>query len=562
MSLKFKMAAHQDLPPRNLPPLPGPSTITEGPDLLATTSKKKKRLSAGITGSDSQLSSSALASRGGVDGVEDGASANGSVDNVWEPQQDRQERKARQRKKRQSRNVEEEGAGTDLSEKSKRQSKALDDEEGKDKVAVSPRQRRRHHRGRRGENGRNPAASPKTKRNISRQGVTTFLTQTSESSGVTPSPRTARKAQIKSVTKSPRVRRSVSEEGIDEIPDSGKKRRKPKSRPEGEGEGSAEGEGEGGEKARPPRPQPGKKKKKKNARTNLTSADEAYQADGEVSVDFMVADEDIIVGDKTTDMQKPHKVSSMTSQPVGPLFVETKSGFRVEQRRRLSRLQETDEEYAEQDKADRTTGELALSTHRGFKKFALFCHGILAGYSLWHCIVVFLLTEKGDLNFLQQYSRLAQPAQSLFYILLAICTVSVFDSYDVARPNRRFFRSLLTPQSGAISILVYLISIIFSVSIASIDDRIGLFVEATPTVLPSDVSTVTVATTNQDLWTDSDAANRLYIWRIINTMRVGGAILGWLIVALNPTVDHTSEHLYDPEDSLVATEMVPRNPVA
>ncbi|XP_019625057.1 PREDICTED: transmembrane protein 237A-like [Branchiostoma belcheri] len=549
------MAAHQGLPPRNLPPLPGPSTITEGPDLLATTSKKKKRLSAGITGSDSQLSSSALASRGGVDGVEDGASANGSVDNVWEPQQDRQERKARQRKKRQSRNVEEEGAGTDLSEKSKRQSKA--------------------------------------------------------------------------VTKSPRVRRSVSEEGIDEIPDSGKKRRKPKPRPEAEGEGSGEGEGEGGEKARPPRPQPGKKKKKKNARTALNSADEAYQADGEVSVDFMVADEDIIVGDKTTDVQKPHKVSSMTSTPVGPLFVETKSGFRVEQRRRLSRLQETDEEYAEQDKADRTTGELALSTHRGFKKFALFCHGLLAGYSLWqlnkqihsthrgfkkfalfchgllagyslwHCIVVFLLTEKGDLNFLQQYSRLAQPAQSLFYLLLAICTVSVFDrcqdrrlnflqqysrlaqpaqslfylllaictvsvfdSYDVARPNRRFFRSLLTPQSGAISILVYLISIIFSVSIASIDDRIGLFVEPAPTVLPSDVSTVTVATTNQDLWTDSDAANRLYIWRIINTMRVGGAILGWLIVALNPTVDHTSEHLYDPEDSLVATEMVPRNPVA
>ncbi|XP_078602347.1 transmembrane protein 237-like isoform X4 [Branchiostoma floridae x Branchiostoma japonicum] len=474
MLLKFKMATHQDLPPRNLPPLPGPSTITDGPDLLATTTKKKKRLSAGITGSDSQLSSSALASRGGVDGVEDGASANGSVDNVWEPQQDRQERKARQRKKRQSRNVEEEA-----------------------------------------------------------------------------------------VTKSPRVRRSVSEEGIDEIPDSsGKKRRKPKPRPEGEGEGSAEGEGEGGEKARPPRPQPGKKKKKKNARTALNSADEAYQADGEVSVDFMVADEDIIVGDKTTDVQKPHKVSSMTSQPVGPLFVETKSGFRVEQRRRLSRLQETDEEYAEQNKADRTTGELALSTHRGFKKFALFCHGILAGYSLWHCIVVFLLTEKGDLNFLQQYSRLAQPAQSLFYLLLAICTVSVFDSYDVARPNRRFFRSLLTPQSGAISILVYLISIIFSVSIASIDDRIGLFVDAAPTIMPSDVSTATVATTNQNLWTDTDAANRLYIWRIINTMRVGGAILGWLIVALNPTVDHTSEHLYDPEDSLVATEMVPRNPVA
>eukprot|EP00058_Branchiostoma_floridae_P026107 XP_002611597.1 hypothetical protein BRAFLDRAFT_117153 [Branchiostoma floridae] len=437
--------------------------------------------------------------------------------------------------------------------------------------------------------------------------------------------------QREAVTKSPRVRRSVSEEGIDEIPDSsGKKRRKPKPRPEGEGEGSAEGEGEGGEKARPPRPQPGKKKKKKNARTALNSADEAYQADGEVSVDFMVADEDIIVGDKTTDVQKPHKVSSMTSQPVGPLFVETKSKTQPSiqslcltgkaqpsvqslcltgkaqpaqslcltgkaqpaQSLCLTGKAQPAQSLCLTGKAQPSVQSLCL-TGKAQPSVQSLCLTGKAQPAQSLCLTGWLshlqslcLTGKAQPSvqslcltgkaqpaqslfylLLPSVQSLcltgkAQPAQSLFYLLLAICTVSVFDSYDVARPNRRFFRSLLTPQSGAISILVYLISIIFSVSIASIDDRIGLFVDAAPTIMPSDVSTATVATTNQNLWTDSDAANRLYIWRIINTMRVGGAILGWLIVALNPTVDHTSEHLYDPEDSLVATEMVPRNPVA
>ena len=60
----------------------------------------------------------------------------------------------------------------------------------------------------------------------------------------------------------------------------------------------------------------------------------------------------------------------------------------------------------------------------------LFSHGFLAGYAVWNIIVVYVLAGEQLTtlaNLLQQYHRLAYPAQSLLYLLLAISTVSAFD---------------------------------------------------------------------------------------------------------------------------------------
>ena len=74
------------------------------------------------------------------------------------------------------------------------------------------------------------------------------------------------------------------------------------------------------------------------------------------------------------------------------------------------------------------------STHTTFLTFGLFCHGLLAGFAMWQCVTVYMLSDpiplsdkSGDDQFLEQYSRMAQPALSVYYFLLAICTVSVFD---------------------------------------------------------------------------------------------------------------------------------------
>ncbi|XP_077997516.1 transmembrane protein 237-like isoform X2 [Glandiceps talaboti] len=361
----------------------------------------------------------------------------------------------------------------------------------------------------------------------------------------------ARRRRVKeSGSSSKRVPRSISDEilqqeqnGSIETPrETPRKKSKPKPK-----EDSPEGGDEGGETSRTPRSKPpsGRKQKKKKTPRVAMSADDDYQADGEVSVDFMVHDEDLITQDKdrATDAQMPSHTTTLPSQPTGLLFMERKSGFKSAQKSRLARVKETEEEHRVEPITKMTSPELALSVHRGFMTISLFCHGILAGFALWQCVVVYSLSADGDTNFLTNYYRLSLPAMSMYYFLLAVCTISAFDRYDLARPNRKFFKGLLTFQSGAISILVYLITLIFSVSIAALDDRIGLYgITDSPLCEPDCPET--------SLWDDQDAEYRLYVWRILNLMRVIGAILGWIIISLTPATDYTQDHLKKTDEPL------------
>ncbi|KAJ8020119.1 hypothetical protein HOLleu_41980 [Holothuria leucospilota] len=212
----------------------------------------------------------------------------------------------------------------------------------------------------------------------------------------------------------------------------------------------------------PQRTAAGKGKKKKKSRP-LLSGDENYHADAEtLSVDLMISQEDILNEETKTEPQAANTVTVLPSQPVERLFMERKGGFTSEDKTRLAKRRE--QELQAQDNLPQetkvTTTQVALFTHRAFLTCSLFCHGLLAGYSLWQCVVVFVLSSQipksdksGMEQFLEQYSRLALPSSSLYYLLLAVCTVSVFDRFDIGRPDRHFFRGLVTFQTGAISTL-------------------------------------------------------------------------------------------------------------
>ncbi|CAF91286.1 unnamed protein product, partial [Tetraodon nigroviridis] len=77
-----------------------------------------------------------------------------------------------------------------------------------------------------------------------------------------------------------------------------------------------------------------------------------------------------------------------------------------------------------------TTREVAMKVHSSFRVLGLFSHGFLAGFAVWNTVVVYQLAgeQLSSLrNLLQQYQKLAGPAQSLSYLLLAISSVSAFD---------------------------------------------------------------------------------------------------------------------------------------
>jgi hypothetical protein len=75
----------------------------------------------------------------------------------------------------------------------------------------------------------------------------------------------------------------------------------------------------------------------------------------------------------------------------------------------------------------KSTIQFAISSHRVFKTIILFLQGLLAGICLWQIVTVYLLSNQGYDVLLEQYSQLAMPVQCMYYFLMALSTVAVFD---------------------------------------------------------------------------------------------------------------------------------------
>ncbi|XP_065068676.1 transmembrane protein 237B-like [Rhopilema esculentum] len=287
----------------------------------------------------------------------------------------------------------------------------------------------------------------------------------------------------------------------------------------------------------PPRPrirntQPKKKRKTRNAM--MTSGDEEnYQGDmdGEVSEVFKIDKEDIIQSDvsQSTGKIAPINATNLPSQPLDFLFIEKRDGqgFIKEHKDKIDRANMeqnvVDHDVLQLDEREISSMEFALQIHSAFRIIALICHGLLAGIGLIQCVFVYSLTDNGYVNFLENYHGLAQPFQALYYFLLAICTVSVFDRYvNIGIGWSQFFLALLSRPSRALAIVGYLFALVFSVSLAQLDDKISLYKDA------------------KQLWTST---SQISTWRVINLVRAIGAVLGWISISLNPLDDLATKNI-------------------
>ena len=107
-----------------------------------------------------------------------------------------------------------------------------------------------------------------------------------------------------------------------------------------------------------------------------------------------------------------------------------KAADKVKLARRMEEAQMKMAQLPSELPSQTTTIQFGLSTHKVFKTFTLFCHGLFAGFAFWHIVMVFTLIDSTTTDaFLEYYYRLAQPVQSLYFILFVLCTVSVFDRW-------------------------------------------------------------------------------------------------------------------------------------
>ncbi|XP_066521888.1 transmembrane protein 237B [Hoplias malabaricus] len=264
------------------------------------------------------------------------------------------------------------------------------------------------------------------------------------------------------------------------------------------------------------------RKKKRKVKSKVTDMQ---------SNELAVEDDDII-----TDAQPPipqHALFSAPqgqSQPVAKVFIER--GRRFQPAERIDNRKTSDQ--IEQNFMDIqsmwTTKDVSMRVHRGFRVIGLFSHGFLAGYAVWNIIVVYVLAgeQMSTLpNLLQQYHTLAYPAQSLFYFLLALSTVSAFDRVNLAKASVAL-RSLLNLDPVALASFLYFSALILSLSQQMTSDHINLSQYSSP---------------NASLLLSGSEHNVLYPWIIVNlvvTLLVG---LAWVLVSTSPDVDYTEDFL-------------------
>ncbi|KAK7484786.1 hypothetical protein BaRGS_00023960, partial [Batillaria attramentaria] len=225
-----------------------------------------------------------------------------------------------------------------------------------------------------------------------------------------------------------------------------KKKRKPKPKPEGEEAPTSDRSATsapddvGGSKTSlikedgTPRKKGKKKKGAKKARDG--SGEPAGLDDSFFASDLQDISEDVVTKDtKEDEADEKQKTTYLTtaqvlhSQPLEKVFIETRGGFKGYNKAQLTKrmIQEQEEKAVEPEQPTRTTMEFGLATHRVFKTLCLFLHGLTAGLALWEIVIVYVLAQHPDTDFLDHYEKLSLPVQCVFYLLFALCAISACD---------------------------------------------------------------------------------------------------------------------------------------
>uniref|UniRef100_A0A8C6S504 Transmembrane protein 237B n=1 Tax=Neogobius melanostomus TaxID=47308 RepID=A0A8C6S504_9GOBI len=261
------------------------------------------------------------------------------------------------------------------------------------------------------------------------------------------------------------------------------------------------------------------KKKKKSRPAEVPLPDELNVEEDDITTDGPPA--------------PPHSLFSppqAQSQPVAKVFVERNKRFQASERaggsRNSGQLEHMDMDL--QPMSEWSTRDVSLRLHQGFRMVGLFSQGFLAGFAVWHIVVVYVLAGPHLTtlsNLLQQYHGLAYPCQSLLYLLLALSTVGAFDRVNLSN-GPVALRQLMALEPVALASFLYFCALILSLSQQMVSDRINLY-----------------PTYNNSLWPMGSEQQTLHPWVTVNLVVALLVGMAWVFISTRPDTDYTEECL-------------------
>ncbi|OCT63816.1 hypothetical protein XELAEV_18044913mg [Xenopus laevis] len=233
-------------------------------------------------------------------------------------------------------------------------------------------------------------------------------------------------------------------------------------------------------------------------------------AEEEFPNELGVEDEDIIPdGHTKIPTQNPaFLASSLTSQPVGKLFVEKNRRFQAADRSEIIKTTEQMDVFLDV-KPTWSSMDVSLTAHHIFRMVGLFCCGFLAGYAVWNIVVIYVLagSQLTNLPNLLQTIDLERAADAL--------------------------RGLLKLDPAAVASFFYFVALFLVLSQQMTSDRMNFY---------------TPPTQNGSLWQTDTEGQILQPWIVINLVVAILVGLAWLFLSCRPDIDHSEEAMFIPEE--------------
>ncbi|XP_017879184.1 uncharacterized protein LOC108624424 [Ceratina calcarata] len=156
------------------------------------------------------------------------------------------------------------------------------------------------------------------------------------------------------------------------------------------------------------------------------------------------------------------------------VYVQRKDGFSaIKMNQSRDERKRASEENIDEDR-NAPPIRLAIAIQRLWKNTGFFHQGLLAGMALMHCAMLHVFFDVST-EFIVKYSILCEIYTNAFSFLIAVCVVSTFDKFDLARFDVDHLRELYFEYDRAvIAIPLYLIALCLHLVCARTDTRLGL----------------------------------------------------------------------------------------
>ncbi|XP_020288187.1 uncharacterized protein LOC109856881 isoform X3 [Pseudomyrmex gracilis] len=176
--------------------------------------------------------------------------------------------------------------------------------------------------------------------------------------------------------------------------------------------------------------------------------------------------------------------------------------------------------------------KVAITMQNFWKCTGLVYQGLLGGMALLHLVMIHVFFNT-SMKFVLDYSVFSEVYTNTFSFLIALCVISVFDKFDLARLDAEHLREIYTDYAKtAITIPLYLITFGLHQATAKTDDRLLL------SLYHCGNDTMRSNTT-----TENAVLENLQTWQRITMSKDILAVFAWLFVTLGTGDNMLLTHL-------------------